>query len=59
MSDIEKIATDNMDGLDIKRIIGRDGYRLCVGGYRAIYDYQDDKLIVRVLNVGPRGDIYK
>jgi len=59
IASIENIAADNTEGLDIKPLTGREGYRLRVGRYRAIYDYRDNELIVRVLNVGPRGDVYK
>ena len=56
---IESIAADNTEGLDIKPLTGRNGYRMRVGRYRAIYDYRDNNLVVRVLEIGPRGDVYK
>jgi len=34
-------------------------FRIRVGPYRVIYTIQDDKLIVLVLEVGDRKDIYK
>jgi mRNA interferase RelE/StbE len=34
-------------------------YRIRVGPYRIIYTIQDDKLIVLVLEIGDRKDIYK
>jgi mRNA interferase RelE/StbE len=45
--------------LDTKQLTGRDGYRLRVGGYRAIYTVKDEELLITVIKVGPRGDIYK
>lgn len=39
---------------------GYEGYfRLRVGDYRIIYTVNDNVLIVRVIEVGNRGDIYK
>jgi len=34
-------------------------FRLKIGNYRAIFDIQDDKLILLVLRVKARGDVYK
>ena len=45
---------------DIKAMSGHENlYRLRVGSYRVIYTIENDVLIVRVLTVGNRGDIYK
>lgn len=34
-------------------------YRIRVGEYRVVYRVEDDVLIVLVIRVGPRGDIYE
>jgi len=34
-------------------------YRLRVGDYRVIYRIDDNELIIIVLKIGSRGDIYK
>ncbi len=48
------------DAGDIKAMRGNEGYfRLRVGDYRIIYTVNDNVLIVRVIEVGNRGDIYK
>lgn len=45
---------------DIKPMSGHKNlYRLRVGSYRVIYTIEGDLLIVRVLTVGNRGDVYK
>ena len=45
---------------DIKPMSGMNGlFRLRVGTYRVIYSIENDVLIVRVLNAGNRGDVYK
>lgn len=45
---------------DIKAMRGYSGYyRLRVGDYRIIYTVDNDILVVRVIEVGNRGDIYK
>jgi mRNA interferase RelE/StbE len=42
-----------------KRLSGRDRYRLRRGPYRIIYSIQDDVLVVCVVNVGHRKDVYQ
>jgi mRNA interferase RelE/StbE len=42
-----------------KKLKGRDGYRIRVGNYRIIYDIFDDALIVDIITLGHRKDIYK
>jgi mRNA interferase RelE/StbE len=37
---------------------GRPGYRVRVGDYRIIYTVQDDVLLVVVVTVGHRRDVY-
>ena len=37
---------------------GRDGYRVRVGDYRILYTVRDDVLLVVVITLGPRGDVY-
>jgi mRNA interferase RelE/StbE len=41
------------------KLKGRDGYRIRVGTYRIIYDIFDTTLVVDVVNIGSRGDIYE
>ena len=57
---LHELATDpdNPD-LDIEILKGRKGFRLRVGQYRVIYTRQDDQLILEVVKVRARGDIYK
>ena len=44
---------------EVKKLAGRDGYRLRIGGYRGIYKIEGEQVTVLVLDVGPRGGIYK
>lgn len=41
-----------------KKLVGRDGWRIRSGNYRAIYEIDDAKRIVTILNIGNRRDIY-
>jgi mRNA interferase RelE/StbE len=43
---------------NLTKLQGHDGYRLRVGDWRVIYELQDDRLVMLVVEVGPRGGIY-
>ncbi|WP_083640881.1 type II toxin-antitoxin system RelE family toxin [Corynebacterium stationis] len=38
---------------------GSGEYRIRVGSYRVVYEIQDKQLIILVLNVGHRREIYR
>ncbi|TZF82810.1 type II toxin-antitoxin system RelE/ParE family toxin [Pedobacter sp. BS3] len=42
-----------------RKLKGRDGYRIRVAHYRIIYDIYDKILVVDVINLGHRKDIYE
>ncbi|MFK4065824.1 type II toxin-antitoxin system RelE/ParE family toxin [Streptomyces sp. NPDC029674] len=45
---------------DIKKLTGHDGlYRLRVGSFRIVYEIQNDVLIILVVHVGDRRDVYR
>ncbi|MFG2223906.1 type II toxin-antitoxin system RelE/ParE family toxin [Streptomyces sp. NPDC048644] len=45
---------------DIKKLTGPSGlYRLRVGNYRIAYQVEDDELIILVVEVGDRRDVYR
>jgi mRNA interferase RelE/StbE len=42
-----------------KELIGRNGYRIRVGSYRIIYEIINSNLIIQIVDIGSRGEIYK
>ena len=44
---------------NVTKLQNRTGYRLRIGDWRVIYDVEDAELVILVLKVGPRGDIYR
>ena len=42
----------------VKRLVGSPYYRLRVGDYRVILDIQQDKLVIIVIEVGHRKNVY-
>jgi len=50
------LLSDNKeDGLDMKKLEGREGFRLRIGGYRAMYRKLNDVMVIDIINVGVRG----
>ena len=41
------------------KLQGRPGYRLRVGDWRIIYEIQQDELLIIVLKIAPRGEVYR
>lgn len=50
--------TENPRPNGYKKLKGRDGYRIRIGNYRVIYDIFDTELIIDIITLGHRKDIY-
>jgi mRNA interferase RelE/StbE len=44
---------------DVKKLKGRDAWRVRVGDYRAIYEVRDRVLQIIVITVGHRREVYR
>lgn len=53
------LLADNPIPPKAKKLSGRDGYRIRVGDYRIIYEIQKSLLIVLVIDIGHRREIYR
>lgn len=57
---LDIIAADPYaDHPNAKKLQGREGYRLRVGDWRVIYKMQNEQLIIVVLKIASRGEVYK
>jgi len=54
---IQKLSKDPRPS-GVKKLKGRNGYRVRQGNYRIIYEIQDDILVIDVIAIGHRKDIY-
>lgn len=44
---------------DVKRLQGDNpNYRLRIGDYRVIFSKDEEKWIILIIEIGPRGDVY-
>lgn len=55
---IESLADDPRPP-GAKKLSGQERYRIRQGNYRILYEIEDDRLIVCVVRVGDRRDVYR
>lgn len=58
LNTIAKLA-DEPRPVGCKKLNGRDGYRIRQGDYRIIYDIFDKQLVVDVIKIAHRKDVYQ
>ena len=64
---VQRRLTETIEGLEsnprphgVKKLAGHDNlWRVRVGDYRIIYTIEDDRLLVLVVKLGHRGDVYR
>ena len=57
---LDQIATDPFASIpNAKRLQGRPGYRLRVGDWRVIYEINKKKVVIIVLRIATRGEVYR
>ncbi|RZT39066.1 type II toxin-antitoxin system RelE family toxin [Cupriavidus agavae] len=44
---------------NVRKLAGREGFRLRVGDWRVLYHIQSGRLVIVVLNIKPRGSAYQ
>ncbi len=55
---LEVLAQNPVKGVNIKSLIGTIYYRLRVADYRVIYELQNNELIILIIDINHRKDIY-
>ena len=57
---IEQLAADPFAANNnVKKLVGREAFRLRVGDWRVIYEIAGGRLVIHVLTVAPRGGAYQ
>lgn len=57
---LDRIANDPFASHpNVTKLQKRPGFRIRVGDWRVIYTLQENKLVILVLKIGPRGGIYR
>jgi mRNA interferase RelE/StbE len=59
VSKLEAMAVDPYAHSGVKKLVGREGYRLRIGDWRVIFDINDGQLMIFVIALDTRGGVYK
>ncbi len=55
---IEEVARNPANARNVKKLKGREGFRLRIGDWRVVYALEAEVLILIVIDIGPRGGVY-
>ena len=55
---IRELASDPRP-VGVKKLAGREAWRIRIGDYRVIYEIYDDRLMIIVIVVGHRREVYR
>jgi mRNA interferase RelE/StbE len=56
---IKDLANDPNGMRNVKKLTNHPGYRLRVGDWRIIYTVNENELLIHVINIITRGEVYK
>ena len=60
MEKIEALAVDpHVPNNNVKKLTNHPGYRLRVGDWRVVYTVHEQKLLIAVVRIAPRGGVYQ
>lgn len=59
LSAVERLAEDPLP-VGVRKLVGSENhYRLRVGDYRVVYAFESHRLVIEIVQVGHRKDIYR
>lgn len=53
------LLAENSRAYGYIQLKGRNGYRIRIGDYRVIYEIVEEKLLIEIVEIGHRKDIYQ
>ena len=56
---IKQLARDPHEMRNVKELTNHPGFRLRVGDWRVVYTVNDNELLIHVVKVKTRGEVYK
>jgi len=60
MEKIEALAEDPLaPNNNVRKLTNHPGYRLRVGDWRVVYTIHEQALLIAIVRIAPRGDVYQ
>lgn len=56
---IDGLASDPVGGRNVKKLTEHPGYRLRVGDWRVVYLLDHDRIVVQVIRIAHRREVYR
>jgi len=56
---LDELARDPLQAPNVKKLSGHPGFRLRVGDWRVVYLVDKERVIIHVIRIAPRGEVYK
>jgi mRNA interferase RelE/StbE len=56
---LDELARDPIGAPNVKKLTGHPGFRLRVGDWRVVYLLQNERLVVQIIRIAPRGEVYR
>ena len=56
---IKELASHPSGMRNVKKLTNHPGYRLRVGDWRVIYTVIENELLIHIINIKTRGEVYK
>ena len=56
---LDDLARDPYGAANVKKLTAQPGFRMRVGDWRIVYLVDQDRIVVHVIRIASRGDVYK
>jgi len=56
---LDELARDPFTAAKVKKLTSHPGYRLRVGDWRVIYLIQKEEIVIQVVDIGQRKEVYR
>ncbi len=56
---LDEMARDPLHAVNVKKLSEHPGFRLRVGDWRIVYMLDHDRVVIQVIRIAPRGEVYK